>query len=38
MIKTSQYNQALLHRAVMALPDEEITNPIVEVSHSTFVP
>ena len=30
-IETGHYNRALLHRGVMALPDEEISNPIVEV-------
>ena len=30
-IETGRYNRALLHRGVMALPDEEISNPIVEV-------
>ena len=37
MIETSQFNWALLHRGLMTLLDEEIMNPIVEVSHSTFV-
>ena len=30
-IETGRYNHALLHRGTMALPDEEISNPIVEV-------
>ena len=37
MIKMGQFNCTLLHRGVMALLDEEIMNPIVEVNHSTFV-
>ena len=30
-IETGRYNRALLHWGIMALPDEEISNPIVEV-------
>ena len=30
-IETGRYNRALLHWGIVALPDEEISNPIVEV-------
>ena len=37
MIEMGQFNWALLHCGVMALPDEEIMNPIVEVNCLKFV-